>query len=160
MTTISDYPVPDRLDDPKFREFFGYWKKLGKNSGCARRIDFDPLAVPTLLGWFNVAKVERSQDCLRFRFTLWGSNITQLFDGDFTGRYVDEIMMPTPQGEVNKVFEIVTNECRPHFWEVPVPRPNRNFTSYRRLALPFMDEQGEKVSHIIALMLPSMIPKT
>lgn len=159
-TPVADveYPVDASGDDPLFREFFDYWKSLGSGYRCARRKDFCPTDVPKLLGWINVAEIIRSGDEMRFRFTLWGSKVTTLYDGDFTGYYIEEVMASTPNGAVDAAFKKVARECVPHYWQVPVPRPNREFVSYRRLALPFSDETGETVSHILALILPVKHP--
>lgn len=67
-------------------------------------------------------------------------------------------MLPTDEGSVQDAFEFVARNSVPHFWRVRVPRPNREFASYKRLALPYRNSSGVEISHIIALMIPDYRP--
>lgn len=148
------YPVPPELDDPQFRRFFDYWLALCPGSELARKSDFDPLALVDILGQLNVIKVHYLQGHLRFQFTLWGTNNTELFGSDLTGQFSDEVFSTTPVGTVDEVFEDMVIHRRPHFWHVPVPRPTRDFTAYRRLAVPFVAQDGGRVTDIVAFLIP------
>lgn len=152
--TFFTYPVTEDWDDPRLRQYFDYWHAGVSGRGPPPRSYFDPIDVKNLLGYFNVARVRRDDDRMRFQFTLWGTKITTLFGGEFTGKHVDEIMMPTEKGTVQDAFEFVAREQMPHYWRVAVPRPNRDFSFYSRLALPYLSEDTQEVSHIIALIIP------
>ena len=149
----ANYPIPQDLDHPLFRQFYAYWRGGFDGNRLPSKSGFDPLANPELLGHLNIARVEREGENMRFRFTLWGTAICDLFGGDFTGCFVDEMMQPTNQGSVQDAFLWVVETGQPHFWHVQVPRADREFAAYRRLALPYADQHGTHVSHIIALML-------
>lgn len=148
------YPVPPEHDDPQFQRFFDYWVGLCASNGLAKKSDFDPLELVDILGQLNVIRVHYLQGRLRFEFTLWGTRNTQLFGGDLTGKFADEVFSATPVGTVDEVFEDMVIHRRPHFWHVPVPRPTRDFTAYRRLAVPFTDEKGERITDIVAFLIP------
>ena len=148
------YPVPEALEDPRLRRFFDYWRSGFGDSLPPERKQFDPLHLLDLMGMFNIAKVYRERNALRFKFTLWGTQNSTLYGGDFTGRYLDEIMLPTEKGSVQDAFEAVARKSVPHFWQVRVPRPHREFASYKRLALPYRDGGTPEISHVIALIIP------
>lgn len=152
--TATPYPVPEESDDPKFRQFFDYWVAHSKDGFPPRKRDFDPLEVIDILGHLNVARVHRDGGAMRFQFILWGTKIAELYGGDFTGKFMEDVMLPTALANVQAAFEQVARDAVPHFWQVPVPRPGRDYIGYRRLALPFADDDRRKITHIIALMVP------
>lgn len=153
---VSEYPVPPDQDDPRFRRFFDYWtaKKGGRVLPC--KADFDPLDHLDLLGLVNIVRVERGEAGLRFLITLWGTGVTFIYDGDYGGRYVDEVFEETRLGTVHASYEEIVQDQKPHFWKIEVAKEGRGFLSYRRLALPFGDAAGE-VSDIIMLILPDEV---
>ena len=150
---MVNYPVPEELDDPRLRRFFDYWRSQFRDGDLPLRKDFDPLDVPELLGLINIMEVVRTEaGGFRFRYRLWGSQVTHLFGADHTGKYIDEIVVPTRIEEVHAALASVVLERKPHFWQVRVPLENRDYQSNRRLALPYCDADGV-VSNIMTLMI-------
>jgi len=146
------YPVPGDADDPLFQAFYAYWDSKRGGRSLPRRKDIDPLEIPELLGHINVIKVHRARGSLRFQYTLWGTFITDLYGDDFTGRFLDEIILPVGVDRVAAAFEQTVATGQPHFWRVPVPCGIRRYASNRRLLLP-LSEDDETVTHMIAMMI-------
>lgn len=146
------YPVPETDDDPKFRAFFKYWQGLQRGGSLPRRSDIDPLDIPTLLGHVNLIEVLRDGDRIRYRYALWGTKVATLYGADFTGRFLEDIIIPTRIETVREAFDVTVQTGAPHYWKVPVPVENREFLSSRRLLLA-LSEDGAKVTHLMALML-------
>ena len=146
------YPVPEHLDDPRLRAIFDYWRSRFRGSLLPARTDIDPLQIPALLGHLTITKVARRADAIRFRYRLWGTRVTELYGRDFTGRYLDEIIIPTRVEEIQRIFEEVTATAVPHFWQIPVPVENRAFVSNRRVLLPLATD-GVTVDFLLAFMV-------
>lgn len=107
-----------------------------------------------LLGHVNIVRVEGRGKETRFLITLWGTGVTYIYDGDYTGRYVDEVFQETELGSVHASYQQIVDSREPHFWKILVPEKDRGFMSYRRLALPFGGEEDGVVTDIMLLILP------
>ena len=153
----TPYPVPRALDDPKFRRLFDYWRSRFRGERLPAKCDIDPVEMRDLLGSINIIKVHPAGARTRYQYTLWGTQVTELYGRDFTGRFLDEIVIPTKLSEVEAAFNYTALTKRPHFWQIPVPIENRGFISNRRLLLPLSDDGGT-VTHMIAQMIGD--PKT
>ena len=90
-----NYPVPEEFDDPRLRRLFDYWFGKFRDGRLPSRTDIDLTEIPDLLGHINIIEVERDGGRLRFRYTLWGTAVTELFGRDYTGHYLDDIVIPT-----------------------------------------------------------------
>jgi hypothetical protein len=148
---VREYPVPPELDDPRLRAMFDYWLSKFSDGRLPALKDIDPIEIPRLLGHINLIDVEREDGRVRFRFRLWGTKITELYGRDCTGRYLDEIIVPTMSSEIQQIFERVANTGLAHFWQVPVPMENREFINNRRLLLPLSG--GDTVDHLLGFMV-------
>lgn len=152
-----EYPVPQEQDDWRLAAFFEYWLSRRGGFSIARRIDIDPTEIPKLLGYFNMIKIERDGTEMRFRFTLWGTMVAEMYGGDFTGKYLEEVMLPAKINAIRQAFMQCVDKLQPHYWAVPVPRPNRHFIGYRRLVVPLATVDGRQVSHLMAMMIPTIV---
>jgi hypothetical protein len=148
----ASYPVPEIDDDPRFRTFFKYWMDIHQGSALPRRSDIDPLDIPSLLGHLNLIDVLRDDGGIRYRYALWGTKVATLYGADYTGRFLEDIMIPTQFEAVREAFNVTVETGLPHYWKVPIPIENREFVSSRRLLLP-LSQDGQRVTHMIALML-------
>lgn len=150
--TIPAYPIPLEHDDPLFREMFDYWLSKFDGDRLPARADLDPADIPELLGRINVIAVERKGGRLRFKFVLWGTIVAEIYGRDYTGCFLDEIIVPTQIAEIQRIFERVVETGEPHFWQIPVPVENRDFISTRRLLLPLASD-GTLVDKLFAFMI-------
>ncbi len=152
MQTDFPYPVPEELDDPRFRQIFDYWKGLFRQEQLPPSSRIDPLEFSNLLGSINLIGVVRDDNSMRFCYRLWGTKFTDLFGSDGTGKFVEEIFDPPWAAEIQHVFENVVISKKPHFWKIPVPIEDRKFLTNRRLPLPFSND-GTVVDTLLALMV-------
>ena len=146
------YPVPEEMDDPRFRWMFNYWRSRSRGQTLPGRSDLDPVEFPRLLGQVNLIDVIPHEAGYRFRYRLWGSQVTEIIGSDFTGRFLDEIDQGEQSHEPIEVLEQTVASRRPHFWRQDLPGDARRYRSYRRLLLPLADD-GEVVDMLFALLI-------
>jgi len=80
--------TPDVVRARTARDALIEWRRRQRDDGgLPRRRDFDPLAMPHLLGYLMIVDVLR--DPLRFRVRLHGTEHVALMEHDWTGRLVD-----------------------------------------------------------------------
>jgi len=134
------YPVPTEKDTQAFRDVFAYWQGKFHGDRLPGRADIDPLELRPFLGRIALIDVIREGDALRFRYRLMGVRIVALFGHDFTGNFIEDALSPDRFDSVNAAFTGVVKTGQPHFWEIPVPAPDRDFRSLRRLLLPLASD--------------------
>jgi len=134
------YPVPPKKDAQPFRDVFAYWQGKFHGDRLPGRADIDPLDLRPFLGRIVLIDVIREEGALRFRYRLMGVRIVALFGRDFTGNFIEDALPPDRFDLVNAAFTAVAKTGQLHFWEIPVPAPDRNFRSLRRLLLPLASD--------------------
>ena len=154
--TLS-YPVPAKLDDPRFRWLFEYWCERVKGAALPGRGDLDPVDFPRLLGQLNLIDVLAEDGKPRFRYRLCGSLVTGILGQDYTTCFLDEIEDSEGCLESPQVLRQVVRAGRPHFWQRPAPKDSARFDSYRRLLLPLADD-GECIDMLLALVIGDPAP--
>ena len=152
VSETIDYPVPSSLDDPRFRWLFDYWLDKASDGYLPGRADIDPVDFPHLLGRLNLIDVLRTQERLRFRYRLWGTKIGEMIGRDYTGRLIEDVVLPIDYRRISRALIETVESCRPHFWRIPVPFIGRDFGSYRRLLLP-LAKDGTTVDMLLSLMI-------
>lgn len=151
-TAVQDYPVPEQLDDPIFREIFDYWRTKCSGDRLPSRKDIDPTDIGKVLGYIVLIEVLPGTPSPRFRYRLWGTRVTELYGKDYTGYMLDQVIAPASREKIRDVFEWVIENRTTHFWQVPVPAENRNFVSNRRLLLPLASD-GRTVDMLLAVII-------
>ena len=84
--------LPDEIRHPNLVRLYTHWDEMRRGKAMPARSDFDPLALPQLLG--NLILVDVQHEPLRFRYRLIGSRLTERIGRDMTGRFFDEIPEP------------------------------------------------------------------
>ena len=87
LTALSS--IARRVSDRKLAKFIDYWKSIHPADRLPSRADFDPMAIPDLLPQIVLMDVEDNPR--RFRFRVFGSELVDAFEHDFTNLYTDEI---------------------------------------------------------------------
>ncbi|MSP50637.1 MAG: PAS domain-containing protein [Alphaproteobacteria bacterium] len=92
----SDYMrygrLPDDIRHPNLVRLYRHWESMRGSRPIPSRADFDPLALPDLLGHLILIDVLREP--LRFRYRLVGSRLTERVGRDMTGRFFDDLPEP------------------------------------------------------------------
>jgi hypothetical protein len=145
LTDVSGFlspVVPDML---------GYWlQKSAGRQGPARR-DIDMLDMPrSVLPHVLLADVEPSTHRMKFR--LVGTHAAQMYNFDFTGRYLDELKLPGGLMDIyHESYQFVAQSKTPLVGHAGYPkRPEIGGFSLSEFALlPLMD--GDSVSQVLVV---------
>lgn len=146
------YPVPHELDDCRFRWLFDYWRTHHSEGRLPGRADIDPLDFPHLLGRIYLIEVVRSDERVRFRFRLWGTKISGMFQHEHTGHWLEDIAAPGTFADLERTLLTCVAERRPQFWRREIPRGDIDFVATRRMLLPLASD-GETVDMLFGLIL-------
>src|SRR4051812_22620200 len=108
---VSEAVFPAQAKDPRFREFFDYWRSKAPPGRLPGRQHIDPLDIPHLLPGVALFDVLRNGTGLRFRWRLIGTALVDAIGDDYTGRFVDEVGLLTIKYEaVHRVFSEIVHE--------------------------------------------------
>ena len=84
--------LPQEIRHPNLVRLYRHWEMLKGTREMPSRAEFDPLALPDLLG--NLLLIDVLRDPLRFRYRLIGSRLTERVGRDMTGHFFDEVPEP------------------------------------------------------------------
>jgi hypothetical protein len=156
MVSRAELPAAAAAADPRFREFYEYWRsKAPAEGGLPGRQHIDPVEIPYLLPGIVLFDVVRDATRLRFRWRLIGTAVVDAVGRDYTGRFIDEVIITAGSYEVlHDVLLGIVQTKQPHFWRTHIRASARNFRWLQRLALPLAGD-GETVDMLIAFYLPA-----
>ncbi len=84
--------LPAEIRHPNLVRLYRHWETVRGTRSMPSRAEFDPLALPDLLG--NLLLIDVMRDPLRFRYRLIGSRLTERVGRDMTGRFFDDVPEP------------------------------------------------------------------
>lgn len=158
MTDLTSNAVfPAEAADPRFRDFFAYWKRAAPQGLLPGRQHIDPMDIPALLPGIVLYDVVDEGERPRFRFRLVGTMMCAVVGTDPTGRFLDEMVMADKKDEVRDAFTAVARTRCAHYWENPLWTVDRTFIRLQRLALP-LARDGIHVDMIVAYYARSAEP--
>ncbi len=88
---------------PQLERLYAYWNAQRRGHVFPLREDIDPLDMPYALGNVLLVDVER-EPAIRFRYRLWGVNLTTDYGQEMTGRYVDQLQPPAFGARVQQQY--------------------------------------------------------
>jgi hypothetical protein len=99
MVLPKDFDVEPFLDLSRWnvrqRDVYATWRSLSRNGRrLPARSTFDPLAIPSALGWLWLHDVQREP--LRFHCRLFGTEVAKATGIDITGRWLDDTPLADP----------------------------------------------------------------
>jgi hypothetical protein len=146
--------LPPAASDPPFRTVFDYWQRKAPPGRLPGRQHIDPTELPkALLPWILLIEVVTEGRQRRFRYRLVGTQVSALFGGDITGRFMDEVVAPRWQAEIFAALNFVCEERQAHYLMSRISIRERDFMAVKRLALPLASD-GDTVDMIMGLFVP------
>ena len=142
---------------PKAAAFLAYYARCTPPDRLAGRKHIDPLDIPQLLpGVWLVDVLRPAPGSLRFRYRLLGTRVAQIFKGDATRRFLDEVHVDFASNPMRGFLEGVADTALPHWRRgKPLAWPSRDVVQLERLYLPLAAD-GATVDMIFALTLFSL----
>ena len=118
---------------------YSYWSSLRGGGGLPRRQDLNPASIVTLLPKLNLVDVVEDAGARRYRHRLVGTGVVNLFRGDSTGRWFDEVYDRTELERDLPAYERAAETGTPNLESVTVEIADTKraaLLSYLRLILP------------------------
>jgi hypothetical protein len=121
------------LDGTPLEDCFRFWRTRSVGGMVPRKASLDPVEMPLriLPFLFIYEQVEG-----RFRCRLAGTGLCAAFQSDPTGRYLDDMILPTVKSHRVHLFERVVERSLPVVYSGYVAEPGRTWIKFRRLLLP------------------------
>ncbi|HWT98895.1 MAG TPA: PAS domain-containing protein [Terriglobales bacterium] len=142
-----------QIRHPHLQRFFAYWRDKAAGREMPTRNDLDPIDFRYVLG--NVILVDVEREPLRFRFRLYGARLINFFrDGDYTGKYADQLLPPDYAPFVVKAYTVAVEGRVPRYAERDLVM-NQQRIVYDVLTLPLADPADPGT---IAMLAVAMLP--
>ena len=139
----------DYRGDAVLGRVLAYWEERRGSRPMPARRDLDPADLAAVLPHLQLIDVVPPD---RFRYRLVGTALVDAFGHDYTGRFVDELLLGTGRAAlITRVFTTVRDRARPVFLRA------RYFTSKNvdfmanRIYLPLSENEGEVNMMLAAL---------
>ena len=143
-----ELPRPVGDDDPMAR-LWDEWDRKRAGAIALRREEFDPFAIPELVGRINIVTIEEGRPT-RFTFRLFGSGMDDPFESEMTMRSVGDISEPNYADLVQRSYLQVFRLKRPFFAEIKADIGNGDLFHYCRLVLPMSSDRGTYDTLLVA----------
>ena len=161
VPSIDRIALPGEASDPRFVEFFAYWRRCAPPGLLPGRQHIDPLDIPGLLPgivlYDVVGDTAGDPAAVRFRFRLVGTMMCETLGVDPTGRFLDEFVLVDKQDTVHAAFVSIARDRCVHYWENPLWSADRTYVRLQRLALPLAGD-GKTVDMIAAYYIRTPTP--
>jgi hypothetical protein len=148
MAALEQALAASPITDARLIAAFEYWTRQSDAGRLPRRRDIDPADIPKLLPILMIVEVPPSD---RYRYRLIGTENSDAFGMNATGRYLDEVL-PGPEykthvlalyDECVRTNRALYSECL--FTSLQYPVPERQI---KVLFLPLCDD-GERVNQVL-----------
>lgn len=142
------------LHDPRLQRLHAYWRERCGHLPFPRKGDFDPVDFSYVLGYVTLVDVE--QEPRRYRFRLDGSILVELSGMDYTGRYLDELLMEEYTAFIKETYDRVVDSGLPYRYQKAGLFDQQHF-SEETLILPFGDNPPV-VDMLMVAVIPGNLP--
>lgn len=131
----------------RLRQLYDYWNRRRAGRAMPARADIDPVDIPRLLPNLLLLEVEPGSGRLKVRVA--GTAVVDMYGGDYTGRYLDEIEFGDRRPAVLHDYLACLRSRQPYISEHSFWTRRGVTVRMERVILP-LSEDGETVSHLLA----------
>ncbi len=142
-------PLEEGMKGP-FAPVLNMWNEIHGSGRLPARADFPPEKLVGFLG--KILLIEVHEQVPRFRFRLFGSDISQRFGRDLTGKGLEDLKAPLYREMVRRHYEEAVASGKPSLYEITGIREMRH-RRYQRLLLPLFGDDA-RVTMLMAVSLP------
>ena len=129
---LQDWPTNSPI-----RSAYNFWKvRTNPEDGLPRREELDPLELgPGTLPHIVLLDIERTPE-LRFRYSLVGGHVEEIFGENYAGRYLDEMDLGTMMEVVTEFYKVTATRKTAALLQAGYITKNRSTFKVIRLAMP------------------------
>ena len=145
MKTITD---ANEIESSRIRQLFDYWQSKRRDGQPPRRADIDPAEIPQLMPYLLLVDIET--DPFRVRYRLVGTKIVDATGFEFTGRYLDEIVLPDDEGPYLESYQLCSERGVPVLARIKWRLDADTTGEYDACFLP-LSEDGRRVDKVLSM---------
>lgn len=138
----------DQIDSPRLRQLYDYWLSKRNGNRLPRRADIDPTEIPQLMP--NLLLVDVEYDPFRVRYRLVGTQIVEATGFEFTGKYLDEIVLPDDEGPFLESYQLAAESKAAVLTRIKWRLDAETTGEYDACFLP-LSEDGATVDKILSM---------
>lgn len=147
MTMIGK-PLTD-VRSQVLRDVHAYWERKRGDRRMPARDDLDPLDFPALLP--NVILVDVMPPDGRLKVRLVGTLVVQMFGGDYTGKYLDEIDFGEEGQTIQDEYAAAATEANAIFTDHRFRELGGHTFDIERVILPLSDDGASATMLMVVL---------
>lgn len=136
----SGHAFRAQLVIPEQQQMYDYWCKCAGDRDMPMRIDINPGDIPNLLPFVSLIDIEREP--LRYRIRLAGTRLYDIYNGEITGKYVEELDWGSNRDYWISSYRRVVNGALPAQGVVKSPSAQSEHLAQFWLRLPLADSDG------------------
>ncbi|HMA13327.1 MAG: PAS domain-containing protein [Bacteroidota bacterium] len=138
----------DQIASPRLRQLYDYWQSKRRGGRLPRRADIDPAEIPQLMP--NLLLVDIEQNPFRVRYRLVGTQIVEATGFEFTGKYLDEIVLPDDEGPFVESYQLAAERKAAVLARIKWRLDAETTGEYDACFLP-LSEDGVTVDKVLAM---------
>ena len=129
----------EAVASPMLLSAYDLWTTNLRGRTLPSRADFDPIEMPKPLLHIILVDFERPKPRLRVR--LSGTNVVNVFGGDYTGLYLDEIDFGDVRSKILHDYHFGVDAKQPLFSDHKFRRLSGTYLNIERVILPLADDE-------------------
>lgn len=146
--SLTGKPLAE-VRSPLLREIHAYWEEKRGTRSLPAREDFDPLEFPKLLP--NVILMDVLPPEGRLKVRLVGTLVVQMFGGDYTGLYLDQIDFGEMRQKILDEYGAAAQSADAVFTDHRFRKLGGGLVDIERVILP-LSQDGQRVTMLFALL--------
>ena len=128
-----------------------YWRARCAGDRLPSRQDIDPVDIANLLPTVYLIDIARETTASRFRFRLLGDVITEKFQRNSTGKWLDEIYDAEFYHRISTDYLDIIRTKQPSYAVLNMPVAGREYIQYERLVCPLASD-GQTVDSLVGVI--------
>ena len=138
----------EQIESALIRQLFDYWQSKCRDGAIPRRADIDPSEIPKLMP--NLLIVDIEHNPFRVRYRLVGTRIVQVTGFEFTGKYLDEMILDDDEGPFLESYQVASESKTPVLSRIKWHLDATTTSEYDACFLPLSDD-GETVNMVLSI---------
>lgn len=140
--------VDARIESPRIRAFFDYWRGLAAGGAVPRRDQVDPAEIKPLLPYLMI--VDLSPEPLRVYYRLVGTEVARFTGIDITGHYLHELELDEfSEAELLEVYRKQRDEGWPVLGVAEYAIQGKRMLRTEYIICPLLDAAGQPTKAIV-----------
>ncbi len=140
--------VDARIESPRIRAFFEYWRSLAVGGAVPSRAKIDPAAIKPLLPYLMI--VDLSPEPLKIYYRLVGTEVARFTGIDITGHYLHELELDEfSEAELLNVYRKQRDDGWPVTGVAEYEVLGKRLLRTEYIVCPLLDAQGQPTKAIV-----------